>query len=680
MERKKYTYFKRDVSWLSFNYRVLLEAADETFPVYERLHFLSIYASNLEEFYEIRVAEHRGVVLHGDFATEHADTAVETLEEIATEVNRQQEAFYRIFHESVLPELHRQGIYLYRTEAPLPFHEEFVRNYFEEEVFPFLTPVPVEAGLRTFIRDRRLYLVVRLRKKTMPEYCHMLIKIPHAKVPRFVPLPRHENIHYYMFSDDVIRHNLSFLFPGYEIGDCYSIQISRDADICLEDENPENMLRMIRRQVGKRKIGALSRFIYDRAMPPDFLEDICKAFGIRKEDLVTSGRYMNLQDLDKFPNPVGATLRQSVPQPMREPYLERAGSVFRAVEQRDVLLHFPYQSFDYLIRFLAEAASDPATEEIKITQYRAAENSEVIRSLIRAAKNGKNVTVFVELKARFDEENNLSTAEQMEKAGIRIIYSLPGLKVHAKVAVILRKAGQPDFACLSTGNFNEKTAKIYSDMALLTCDRKMIADISRLFSILEGESGLSHFHRLLVARFNMVPELIRMIRREINHVKAGKSGRIILKMNGLHDEQMIDELYRASEHGVEIDLIVRGACCLTPGRPYSRHIRITRIVDMFLEHARVWYFHNDGAADVYLASADWMNRNLHRRIETAFPILTPDIRQEIVDMLHIQLRDNVKACFIDDRLRNVFKKSLVPACPPVRAQEMIREYIRNARQ
>ncbi|MDR2764918.1 MAG: polyphosphate kinase 1 [Tannerella sp.] len=679
MGKTPYTYFKRDVSWLSFNYRVLLEAADKTFPLYERLHFLSIYASNLEEFYAIRVAEHRGAIMRGNYAAESVEAIEATLEEITTEVNRQQQAFYRLFHEDILPELRRQGIYLYQEARPKPFHEEFVRNYFEEEVFPFLSPVAIETGIRTFIRDRRLYLVVHMRKKTTRESHYALIKIPYAKVPRFVPLPTHGNVYYYMFIDDIIRVNLPSVFPGYEIAGCHSIKISRDADIYLEEETPENILQTIRRKVEKRKIGALSRFMYDSAMPPDLLATICRAFGIAEEDLVLGGRYMNLQDLSKFPNPKGNQLTQAVPPPMRVPCLDRMASVFRAVEKRDVLLHFPYQSFDYLIGFLREAAFDPEVEEIKITQYRVAENSVVINTLIKAAENGKRVTVFVELKARFDEENNISTAAQMEQAGIKIIYSIPGLKVHAKVAVILRKAEQPDFAYLSTGNFNEQTAKIYSDMALLTCNKAITDEVRQVFSVLESEPVKPDFHHLLVARYNMVPELARMIRREISHVEAGRRGRIILKMNGLHDEGMIDELYRASESGVEIDLIVRGICCLIPNQPYSRHIRITRIVDMYLEHARIWYFYNDGAEEVYLSSADWMNRNLRRRIETAFPILVPDIKQEILDILQIQLHDNVKACFIDERLHNVFKRDLATGQPPVRAQEAIYEYIRKKR-
>ena len=688
-----YRYFKRDVSWLSFNYRVLLEAEDASLPIYERIKFLSIYSSNLEEFYEIRVAEHRGVIMQKNFVEESADEAEETLAAITHEVNRQQRDYYRIFYEQILPELNRQHIFLYQDEHPQPFHEEFVRDFFNEEVFPFLSPVMIQAGeIRTFIRDRRLYLVIRMVKKgrpledpgDVPTYHYALMKIPFSKVPRFIELPPHEGKYYIMFIDDIIRANLQSVFPGYEIDSCYSIKISRDADIYLEDEGKGSILEKIRKKVKKRKIGALSRFMYDQAMPADFLAFICEAFGILPDDLVVGGRYNNLQDLSKLPNPAGKQLEQHQSLPMRIRSLDEVGSIFKVIKKRDVMLHCPYESFDYLIRFLMEAAFDPKVDEIKITQYRVAENSAVINTLISAAQNGKKVTVFVELKARFDEENNMRTAARMEQAGIKIIYSIPGLKVHAKVAVILRKDNaqgvkRRDFAYLSTGNFNEKTAKIYADMALLTCQEEIIADINKVFAVLEGRLQAPTFHHLLVARFNMVPELRRMIQCEIDHVQAGGKGYIILKMNGLHDQQMIDMLYRASEAGVKIDLIVRGICCLVPDQPYSQNIRVTRIVDMFLEHARIWYFYNEGQEVLFLTSADWMRRNLNRRIETAFPILDPEIKQEVIDILHIQLRDNVKACRLDSELRNCFKRES-DMREPVRAQQAIYDYLKQKNQ
>lgn len=687
---KVYQYFKRDISWLSFNYRVLMEAEDDTLPIYERIKFLSIYSSNMEEFYEIRVAEHRGVIMKKNYTDESSEEAEATLAAITNEVNWQQKEYHRVFHHVILPELERQGIHLYQDSRPEPFHEEFVRNFFNEEVFPFLAPVVIQKDdIRTFIRDRRLYLVIRMKKKKTeqeektaesPAFQYVLMKIPFSKVPRFIELPKHEGKSYIMFIDDIIRANLSSVFIGYEIDSCYNIKISRDADIYLEDETSSTIVENIRKKLKKRKIGALSRFMYDMDMPKDFLDFLCQAFSISQEDLVMGGRYNNLQDLIKLPNPGSKELEWKSPSPMRVPYLDEMGSMIRAVKKQDVFLHFPYESFDYLIRLLMEAAFDPKVDEIKITQYRVAENSAVINTLISAAQNGKKVTVFVELKARFDEENNMSSSEKMKQAGIQIIYSIPGLKVHAKVAVILRKDDgngrkRKDIAYLSTGNFNEKTARVYSDMALLTSNPAIVQDINKVFAILEGKLESPTFTHLLVARFNMVPELDRMIEREIEHVRAGRKGRIILKMNGLHDTHMINSLYRASECGVEIDLIVRGICCLIPNRPYSRNIRITRIVDMFLEHSRVWYFYNDGEEEVYLASADWMRRNLNRRIETAFPILDAFIRQMIIDILHIQLKDNVKACWIDEKLQNVPKKDDSPV--KVRAQMEIFNYLRE---
>lgn len=687
---KVYQYFKRDISWLSFNYRVLMEAEDDTLPIYERIKFLSIYSSNMEEFYEIRVAEHRGVIMKKNYTDESSEEAEATLAAITNEVNWQQKEYHRVFHHVILPELERQGIHLYQDSRPEPFHEEFVRNFFNEEVFPFLAPVVIQKDdIRTFIRDRRLYLVIRMKKKKteqeektaeFPAFQYVLMKIPFSKVPRFIELPKHEGKSYIMFIDDIIRANLSSVFIGYEIDSCYNIKISRDADIYLEDETSSTIVENIRKKLKKRKIGALSRFMYDMDMPKDFLDFLCLAFSISQEDLVMGGRYNNLQDLIKLPNPGSKELEWKSPSPMRVPYLDEMGSMIRAVKKQDVFLHFPYESFDYLIRLLMEAAFDPKVDEIKITQYRVAENSAVINTLISAAQNGKKVTVFVELKARFDEENNMSSSEKMKQAGIQIIYSIPGLKVHAKVAVILRKDDgngrkRKDIAYLSTGNFNEKTARVYSDMALLTSNPAIVQDINKVFAILEGKLESPTFTHLLVARFNMVPELDRMIEREVEHVRAGRKGRIILKMNGLHDTHMINSLYRASECGVEIDLIVRGICCLIPNRPYSRNIRITRIVDMFLEHSRVWCFYNDGEEEVYLASADWMRRNLNRRIETAFPILDASIRQMIIDILHIQLKDNVKACWIDEKLQNVPKKDDSPV--KVRAQMEIFNYLRE---
>ncbi|MDR1779305.1 MAG: polyphosphate kinase 1 [Tannerella sp.] len=676
-EKTEYKYFGRDMSWLSFNYRVLLEAADETLPIYDRIRFLSIYSSNTEEFFEIRVAEHRDALHSADITDNEAARIHRMLNEITAEVNRQQEEFYNIFYDSILPALQQSGMRFYCDRHPIPYDSETVKNYFDEYIFPFLAPVSLLDGIRVFLRDRRLYLAILLRHRATSQSHYVMLKLLFDKAPRFIRFELDEKPDLYMFIEDVIRSNLASVFPGYKVEACHSIKISRDADIRVDEIQTENIPAEIRKRVVKRKVGGeIIRFMYDRDMPDAMVDFFCRRFDIGADKLVKGGWHMNLQDISKLLDteikPVAL-----LPQPMRVPFLDEAGSVVRAVERRDVLLHFPYQSFDYLIRFLEEAAADPDVEEIKITQYRVAENSAVVGTLMDAArKYGKRVTVFVEVKARFDEEHNLNTADAMKAAGIRIIYSIKGLKVHAKVAVILRnKPDKPDFAYVGTGNFNEKTATIYSDIALLTCNKAIVTDINNLFAFLEKPVTHPdfHFQHLLVTRFSMVDALKEMIQREVENVKAGRKGRIILKMNGLQDETMIDELYRASENGVSIDLIVRGICCLVPGQPYSRNIRVTRIVDMFLEHARIWYFYNDGDETIYISSADWMKRNLNRRIEAAAPILDSELKEVIINILHIQLSDNVKACYIDENLQNVFKRG---GDSSIRAQTATADYIR----
>ena len=684
--KPKYKYFKRDISWLSFNYRVLLEAKDKSLPVYERIKFLSIFSSNLEEFYKVRVSGYHSSLLEA-IKEESVEEALETLSEINTEVMHQEEEYFRIFNQEILPELKENKIILYQSDEVLPFHRAFVTKYFNEEVFPFLTPMIIQKDyIHSFILDARIYQVISLlsrkKKDIAPdpsEYTYAIMKIPYTKVPRFIELPSHGGLHYIMFIDDIIRANLSSVFPGYKVGECYSLKISRDADFSVEEDDYTNLAEKILKKVRKRKIGAVTRFQYDKSMPDYFLEYLRDTYEIEEEELLPSGRYLNLDDLMKLPNPTNKKLTADLPPALRIPEFEKNSSLLRVLRKKDVLMHFPYQSFDYLIRFLMQAAFDPKVLEIKVTQYRVAENSAVINSLISAAKNGKKVTVFVELKARFDEENNYLTAEAMQQAGIKIIYSLPGLKVHAKLAYVRKRSKDPEvpikgYAYLSTGNFNEKTARIYSDMGLLTSNQDIITEINELFNILEGKPKTLQFNHLLVAQFNMLPMLGKMIDNEIAHAEKGRKGRIILKMNSLQDKKMIEELYRASTAGVEIDLIIRGICCLVPNQPYSKNIKITRIVDSYLEHTRIWYFHNDGNPTYHLTSADWMERNLRRRIETACPIYCEKHQQQIMDFLQIQLSDNVKACLIDENLNNIYKTN---DQPKVRAQRAIYDYLKE---
>ena len=692
----KYNYFKRDISWLSFNYRVLLEALDERLPLYERINFISIYSSNLEEFYKIRVADHKAVA---SGATESDDETVQSacklVEEINKEVTRQLDDRVRIYEEKLLPALRKNHIIFYQDSRVEPFHQQFIKDFFREEIFPYLQPVPVSKDkIVSFLRDNRLYLAIRLYPKkkenegkggsegqegqegntNVTEFrrpLYFVMKQPYAKVPRFIELPPREKNHYLMFTEDIIKANLNLIFPGYDVESSYSIKISRDADILIDDTaSSADLVAQLKKKVKKRKIGDVCRFVYDRGMPHDFLDFLVDAFHIQRDELVPGDKHLNLEDLRHLPNPNKSLHSLEKPKPMKLTILDEKESVFNYVAKKDLLLYYPYHSFEHFIHFLYEAVHNPETREIMVTQYRVAENSAVINTLIAAAQNGKKVTVFVELNARFDEDNNLATAEMMQAAGIKIIYSIPGLKVHAKVALIRRRGRNgektPSYAYISTGNFNEKTATLYADCGLFTSRPKIVADLYNLFRTLQGKEN-SKFTTLLVARFNLIPELNRLIDREIALADEGKQGRIILKMNALQDTAMIDRLYKASEHGVQIDLIVRGICCLIPGQSYSRNIRVTRIVDSFLEHARIWYFGNNGRPKVFMGSPDWMRRNLYRRIEAVTPVLVPDLRDSLIEMLDIQLADNQKACWVDDNLQNRFKKR-TPGTPAVRAQ------------
>ena len=679
-------YFKRDISWLSFNYRVLLEASDDTLPLYERINFISIYSSNLEEFYKIRVADHKavasGVVTSEDETKEQARDLVEAINE---EVNRQMEMRIKIYEQSILPALKKNHIIFYQSRTVEAPHQEYIRRFFREEILPYLSPVPVTKDkVVSFLRDNRLYLAVRLLRKGEIDphnrVRHFVMKLPYSKVPRFIQLPKIGKNYYIMFIEDIIKANLDVIFPGYEVDCSYCIKISRDADILIDDAaNTNEIIEQVKKKVKKRKIGDVCRFVYDRAMPHDFLSYLMEAYHIDKSELVPGDKHLNLEDLRSLPNPNKHLPQQKKPQPMKLHCLDERESIFNYVAQKDLLLCYPYHSFDHFIHFLYEAVHDPTVREIMVTQYRVAENSAVINTLIAAAQNGKKVTVFVELKARFDEENNLATAEMMKAAGINIIFSIPKLKVHAKVALVLRRDKQgrklTSYAYVSTGNFNEKTALIYADLGLFTCNPVIVNDLHNLFRTLRGKKN-PVFHRLLVPRFNLIDELNKLIEREMDLAKVGKEGRIILKMNALQDPAMIERLYEASEAGVQIDLIVRGICCLKPNQPYSRNIRITRIVDSFLEHSRVWYFGNNGRPKLFLGSPDFMRRNLYRRIEAVTPVLDKDIKAQLIRMLTIQLADKRKASFVDEHLQHQWK-SPNPQQEAIRSQYTFYDYLKD---
>lgn len=678
-----YRYFNRDISWLSFNHRVLLEAADSSVPLYDRINFIAIYSSNLEEFYKVRVAEHKAVARGGYSEELTQEEARKLIGQITKAVNTQLDDRIRIFQEGILPELTRNGIVFYQRKQEIrEEHWSFVCNYFQEEIFPYLQPVPVSRSrVKVFLRADRLYLCTRLIRKDNGVTEYYIMKLPYSKVPRFVELPTINGVYYLMYMEDIIKANIGMMFPGYEVDCSYCCKISRDADIMVDDEvaSAEMMVEQLKSKVKKRKIGAVCRFVYDRHMPEDFLQYLVDAFDIHPEDLMPGDKHLNLEDLSKLPNPNPLLVKPQHLQPMCLNGLNKKQSIMQRVAKRDLLLHYPYHSFDHFIHFLYEAVHDKSVEEIMITQYRVAQHSEVINTLIAAAQNGKKVTVFVELKARFDEENNLATAELMQKAGIHIIYSMKGLKVHAKVALVLRrhKNGKPkkSFAYISTGNFNEKTATLYADSALFTSNSEIVSDLYQLFQVLRREITEPAFKHLLVPRFNLLSRLRELLEFEKREATLGRRGHVVLKMNALQDMAMIDELYRASEAGVRIDLIVRGICCLIPKQAYSRNIHVTRIVDGFLEHARVWYFHYGGEQLVYIGSPDWMRRNLYRRIEAVTPILDTALKREMLDMLDIQLRDNQKAVWVDEHLHNIYKYD--EATTPFRAQYAFYQYLKE---
>ncbi len=670
-------YFKRDISWLSFNYRVLMEAMDKSVPLFDRINFLSIYQSNLEEFYRVRVSEYHQTLANPAETEEEKHQAQTTLLHINQEVTRQTNVFNRYFFEHIIPELEQNGMVLYHNEQIEDCHREEIHRFFMEEVFPYLQPVLIlKDDIVSFLRDNRLYMAIKMYRKSdagnpdrQPFYAQ--IKIPFSKVPRFIRLSPHNEKEYLMFIDDMIALNLDTVFPGFEIDSHYTLRVSRDADFSIEAKENGTLVDAVRKRVKRRKIGNANRLVYDSEMPSEMLQYLCDAYHIPREECICSSRYLTLEDLSKLPNLTGKDLREELPLPHQIPLFDTAVSLFEVIASRDFLIHFPYQSFDYLTRFLTEAADNPYVTEIKLTQYRVAENSEVINRLIYAAEKGKRVTVYVEIKARFDEEKNIITSEAMRRYGIRVVYSTPGLKVHAKALLVKFASDYPDtpraYAFISTGNFNEATARIYSDMGLFTAHPDITRELDQLFSILDGSTDNRAFNTLLVAQFNMVDELKRKIAFEINEARQGRKAHIILKMNGLHDSDMIDALYDASEAGVHIDLIVRGINCLVPNQPYSRNIHTLRIVDSYLEHARVWYFYAAGREEMYLSSADWMRRNLHRRIETATPIYYPTIKSEILAILDLQLRDNIKACTLNENLENEYVRNNEP---PTRSQRL----------
>jgi polyphosphate kinase len=667
--------FDRDLSWLTFNHRVLEEAADPSVPLFERIKFLAIYSSNLDEFFRVRVASLQAICSDSD------EESKALLDEIYRMVQSQQEQFGKIFSQQIIPLLKDEGIRLNLSgDIPSSWSTE-VRRYFMDQVVHELHPTLLKKSMvRPFLSNGSIHLLVELHSRRPLKHADSvrkpkfaLLAIPDG-LPRFFQRADGHGGYDVLFLDDVIRANLALLFPGYSIVHVHSFKVSRSADLGIEDEFEGNLVDKIRSSLSKRKEGIPSRFLYDEKMPAGMLNFMVQYFGLANGEPIPGGRYHRFSDFFSFPNPFSPRLERPIPQPLNIPGLDAFSTMFEAIKHRDWLLHFPYQSYDYVVEFFNQAAFDPKVVEIKATQYRVAQNSSIVQALINAARNGKKVTVFVEVKARFDEELNLVSAQKMEQAGVRIIYSLPGLKVHAKVCLVTRKSRNKkrlrSYAYVSTGNFNEKTARIYSDQGYFTSNPEVCSELEHLFKELHKPTGVWPFKHILVARYNLVPDLKRQIDVEISNAIQGRPASIYLKMNNLEEEGMIQHLQLAAEAGVQVRVMVRSICRLKPNG-----IEVRRIVDKYLEHARIFCFENGGYQRVLMGSADWMGRNLFNRIELVIELNDQQWKEQLMEFMEIQWKDNLSARRL---LPNMSSERIPMQGEAIRAQTAFYDFLRDS--
>ena len=678
-------YVNRELSWLSFNERVLQEAESSSVPLLERINFLAIFSSNLDEFFRVRVASLRSLLrLRRKKRRKKGLDPTELLRGIQAVTVAQQERFGQIFRDDILPGLQDAGIHLIGEEGADAEHRAIMEAYFVEHVAEHLEPMIL--GLEDtppFLKDHTSYLVAELQPgpgigmgTAGPELG--IVEVPSPPLPRFLSTPGPGKTRNIVFLDDVIRLNLHLVFPERSVAGAYAIKLSRDADLYLDDEFDTGLRQAIKKSLGKRATGAPIRFLYDMRSPQAMLTRLSSCFELGEGDLIEGGRYHNLNDLAGLPVGDLPELEYGPLDPLPHPTLEGGPSSLDLIRAKDRLLHFPYQSYSYVVRLLKEAAADPDVDAIWISLYRVSRDSEVVKALIEAAENEKEVMAFVEVQARFDEELNLEWAERMELAGIRVIHGTREIKVHAKLCLIRRREGDASrlYALLATGNFNEKTARVYADHALMTADPRLTEEVRRVFRLLCGEDVQPDFEHLLVAPHHLRDRFNALIDAETEAARQGRPSGITAKMNSLQDRGIIDRLYDASAAGVPVRLIIRGICCLRPGvEGLSDSIEATSIVDRFLEHSRMFLFHADGAEKMYLSSADWMTRNLNRRVEVAFPIYDQDVFDELRHVLDLQCADNTKARIIDEHQRNRFVQEIEGAT--VRSQFDTYRYLRE---
>ena len=669
MAHEKRKTIARDISWLSFNARVLQEAADKTVPLRERIRFLGIFSNNLDEFFRVRVATLRRMIQFGNKANMHLENdPQQIIDEIQMTVLNQQGEFNRIWEE-VMQELNQQKIYL-RTEKELNTEQQnFVRNYFEEEVSSDVIPLMIES-IPDFpaLRDKSIYLaVVMWKKESALKRKYALIEIPSRTQGRFKILPSPSpDEHHIILLEDVIRFNLPDIFSyfGYDQYQSHIFKVTRDAEIDIEEDISTTIIQKLEKGLKNRKKGKPVRFVYDREMDPGLLEYLVRRLNLTKRDnLIPGGRIHNFRHFMDFPEQVFKEKR-----PRKKPFdhpLLTERRVTDVILEKDVMLHFPYHSFLPLIDLIREAAFDPDVTTIKITCYRLAEQSKIVNALINAVRNGKEVVVMLELRARFDEEANIEWKNRLEDEGAKVLVEIPNLKVHSKICVIRKKTKDNNsimYGFVSTGNLNERTAKVYADHCLLTSNQKIMSDVNRMFSYLEqpkaGVNFLKDCKVIIPSPSIVKKEMLTLIDEEIRQARKKKPAAITLKMNSLSDEDMIAKLYEAAKAGVQIRLIIRGIfCMLSEHKKFEKPVRAISIVDEYLEHARVWVFHNKGKEKVYISSADWMLRNLEHRVEATCPIWNEEIQQELKEILDIQLQDNVKARWLDNNLENEYVRT-----------------------
>ncbi len=654
-------YINREISWLDFNERVLQEADDKSVPLLERLRFLGIFSNNLDEFFQVRYATVKRIAQSSKtgrkvFAGRSAETL---LKEITSKVISLQDDSLKIL-KRIYKEMEEENIFFIEENEVHREQEEFLKNYFIENVSPGLVTVILSEDQKQDLSDNKGFLIITmdLSKNIKPNRLYALIEIP-KEAERFVVLPRtKDDKQYVMMLDDLIRYNFHMIFNffNYKSISAHMVKITRDAELDLEEDVSISYIEKITMSVKDRMISDPVRLVYDKEIPNDTLEFVVRKLNIDSRDsLIPGGKYHHRRDYMNFPSLDRPDLLYSKFSPLQIPNLSLEENILKAIEKKDYLLYTPYQNFSYVIKFLREAAIDPKVKSIKITIYRLSKLSHVASALINAAKNGKKVLVQIELQARFDEQNNISFAEQLEASGVQLVFGIPGLKVHSKICVIERLGEKKNsrFGFISTGNFNESTARIYTDYTLFTANQKILKEVNKVFNFLEVNYKLKKYKHLIVSPQYAFNILSKLIDNEISNHKNGLPSGIKLKINNITNYKLVDKLYEASKAGVKVKMIVRGICCLVPGvEGLSENIKVISIVDKFLEHPRVYIFENAGNRKIYLSSADWMTRNIENRVEVGCPIYDKDLQQEILDIFYISWNDNIKARVVNKSPQN----------------------------